>query len=100
MLQCIFLVDVRKREQKVPVEDFLKLDMDKKVIKSVILSTIGDSYKYYTYKVISSDLIYRRDENSWPGHTYYSHFLYYIDTPNIIRPPIECETSKTHVYSS
>lgn len=47
-----FSVDLKGNETQVSVEDFLKTDMEMKVLKSVILGTLDDSYLYNTYKVI------------------------------------------------
>lgn len=47
-----FSVDSNEVETQVSVENFLKTDMKEKVLKSVILGTLDDSYVYNTYKVI------------------------------------------------
>lgn len=45
-------VDMEGNETKVSAKDFLKMNMTKKVIKNIVLSTFDDSYKYCTYKVM------------------------------------------------
>lgn len=44
-------VDLNGSRFSVSVRDFLKVDMKRKVMRNIILESIDDSYKYYTYKV-------------------------------------------------
>lgn len=45
------LVDTSENEDTKSPSDFLKLDMNKKVIKSITIPSLTSDYKYETYKV-------------------------------------------------
>ncbi|CAH1997051.1 unnamed protein product [Acanthoscelides obtectus] len=46
------IVDTNEEEVLCSPQDFLRLDMSKKVIKQIILKPLTDSYKWITYKIM------------------------------------------------
>ncbi|XP_018569701.1 xanthine dehydrogenase/oxidase-like [Anoplophora glabripennis] len=49
----IVIVDTEENESMVSPQEFLKKDMNKKVIKNIILKGYDNSYKYLTYKIMT-----------------------------------------------
>ncbi|KAJ8952858.1 hypothetical protein NQ314_007464 [Rhamnusium bicolor] len=48
----IVLVDVEENEIRTSPRDFLNINMDKKLIKNIVLSGLDSSYKYLSYKIM------------------------------------------------
>ncbi|CAG9861069.1 unnamed protein product [Phyllotreta striolata] len=48
----LVIVNYDESEEVVSPQDFLKLDMNKKVIKKIVLNSIDDSYKFASYKIM------------------------------------------------
>ncbi|CAG9860743.1 unnamed protein product [Phyllotreta striolata] len=48
----VVVVSMDNSEQVVSPQDFLKLDMTKKVIKNIVLKAFDDSYKFASYKIM------------------------------------------------
>ncbi|KAJ8925555.1 hypothetical protein NQ315_009395 [Exocentrus adspersus] len=49
----LVIVDTQGREVRVSPKDFLSLDMNRRVIKQVVLKPLDSNYKYETYKIMA-----------------------------------------------
>lgn len=51
MFNQIFPVDVDGSKFKASPQEFLSMNMKRKVIKNIVLTSLGDEYKFSSYKV-------------------------------------------------
>lgn len=49
----LVIVDSLGTEVRVSPKEFLELDMDKRVIKQIVLTSLNSAYKYLTYKIMA-----------------------------------------------
>ncbi|XP_050304460.1 xanthine dehydrogenase-like [Anthonomus grandis grandis] len=73
----LVIVDTSENETRVTPKDFLQLDMNKKVIKQIILPPYGTDYYYTSYKIMP------RAQNAHA--MMHAGFLFQLDTSGIVK---------------